>query len=332
MVFYTRFVETLFCFGISIPTRILGSRAGGSVAMKRNYVYGIILFVLALFLQFIPYIVPALLTGIGFDIWSGDVYQIGIYAVLPAFWEQTMNNLLMPITILAGGLFGSIFLVPLYLGVHRLFYKRSRFYGFIRNDIKPSLGRWLRRGILPALFTVYVSITLSSILVDTMGEPVLSMIFASSIDLAVEDVITLKVMLWGITGLFATFLCCALVVPTWLLDDAGLITSNIKIDGPFQAMPNQLPSVSGVGSWLARLLKGYAGIAVILLYITVLTESTILSWNYFLLFGFAELPFLIVNLLMFPLYPIVILFLLLPLLMLLDYFIQLRNRYVIRIG
>ena len=300
--------------------------------MERNYVYGTILFILALFLQFIPVIIPALIAGIGIDIWSGDVFQIGIYAFLPAFWEQTMNNLLMPITILVGGLFGAVLFVPLYLGVHRLFYKRSRFYGFIKNDITPSLSRWLRRGLLPALFTVYVSITVSSILVDTLGDPVLSMIFASSIDLAVEDVITLKIMLWGITGLFATFVCCALVVPTWLLDDAGLITSNIKIDGPLQAAPNQLPSVSGVGSWLARLLKGYAGIAVIILYITVITESTILSWNYFLLFGFAELPYLIVNLLMFPLYPIIILFLLLPLLMLLDYYIHLRNRYVFRIG
>ena len=72
--------------------------------MERNYVYGTILFILALFLQFIPVIIPALIAGIGIDIWSGDVFQIGIYAFLPAFWEQTMNNLLMPITILVGGL------------------------------------------------------------------------------------------------------------------------------------------------------------------------------------------------------------------------------------
>ena len=161
--------------------------------MERHYWYGTLLFIIALFLQFIPHIVPAMLAGVGVDIWSGDMYQIGIYAVLPAFWDHTLNNLFMPVVILLGGLVGSIVFVPLYLGVHRLLYKRSRFYGFINNQITPSLGRWLRRGVLPALFTVYVSITLSSVLVDTLGDPVLSMIFASSIDFAVEDVITLKI-------------------------------------------------------------------------------------------------------------------------------------------
>jgi hypothetical protein len=106
----------------------------------------------------------------------------------------------------------------------------------------------------------------------------------------------------------------------------------VRIDNPLDAAPNHLPNISGVGFWLARLLKGYAGIAVILLYITVLTEAIVLSWEYFLLFGFVELPYLIVNLLMFPLYPVIILLLCLPLLMLLDYFVKSRQRYVIRIG
>ncbi len=300
--------------------------------MDRAYWYGISLFIVALLLQFIPFLLPAMLMGTGLNIWTGDFFAFGIYLGLPAFWDQALNNLLMPVMIILGGLFGAILFVPLYLWVHRLIYKQSRNYGFIQHEVKPSLSRWLRRGILPTLFAVYVSITLANIMVDMLGLDFLTTIFASTIDPFVEDVITLKIMLWGLTGLVATFICCALVVPTWFLDDAGLLTSNVKIDNPLDAAPNHLPNISGVGFWLARLLKGYAGIAVIILYITMLTESIILNWQYFLMFGFMELPFLIVNLLMFPLYPIIILFLCLPLLMLLDYFVQSRQRYVTRIG
>jgi hypothetical protein len=177
-----------------------------------------------------------------------------------------------------------------------------------------------------------VSITLANLLVDTVGEPIISMIFSPIVDVGVEDIVTLKIMLWGITGLFATFVCSALVVPTWFLDDAGILTSNVEIDNPLNVEPNQLPNISGVGFWLARLLKGYAGIAVILLYATTVTEAIILSWQAFLSLGVIELPYLIVNLLMFPLYPFIILLLSLPLMMLLDYFVQSRQRYVIRIG
>lgn len=300
--------------------------------MERAYWYGIILFFCALILQFIPFLLPSIMTGGGLSIWVGDMFDIGVYAFLPAFWDHALNNLLLPITILVGGLFGALLFVPLYLGVHRLIYSRSRHYGFVKHTVKPSVSRWLRRGILPTLFAVYVSMTIANILVDTLGVPVLSMIFAETIDVGVESIVTLKTMLWGITGLFATFVCCALVVPTWFLDDAGLLTSNVEIDNPLNAATNQLPNISGVGFWLARLLKGYAGIAVIILYITTMTESIILSWEAFLLLGFIELPFVIINLLMFPLYPIIILFLSLPLMMFLDHFIQSRQRYVMRIG
>jgi hypothetical protein len=300
--------------------------------MERAYWYGILLFILALFLQFVPFFLPALIAGTGIDIWGGDIFDFGVYANLSAFFDQALNNLLLPVTIILGGLVGGILFVPLYLGVHRLIYKRSRNYGFVDHKIVPSLSRWLRRGILPTLFAVYVSMTLANIMVDVLGEPFLNLIFGASVDPALEDIITLKIMLWGITGLVGTFVCCALVVPTWFLDDSGLLTSNVEIDNPLDTVPNELPNISGVGFWLARLLKGYAGIAVIILYITTLTESIILSWEYFLMFGFIELPFLIVNLLMFPLYPFIILFLSLPLLMALDYFVQSRQRYVIRIG
>jgi hypothetical protein len=260
------------------------------------------------------------------------MFDYGFYGALSGFGDQAFNNLLMPLTIILGGLVGGLLFVPIYLGVHRLIYKRSRNYGFLDHQVTPSLSRWFRRGILPTLFAVYVSMTLANIMVDTLGEPFLSLIFAETIDLVVEDIITLKIMLWGITGLVATFICCALVVPTWFLDDAGLLTSNVQIDNPLDTVPNQLPNISGVGFWYARLLKGFAGIAVIILYITTLTESIILSWQYFLMFGLSELPYLIVNLLMFPLYPIIILCLSLPLLMILDYFAQSRQRYVKRIG
>lgn len=300
--------------------------------MDRAYWYGIVLFIVALLLQFIPFLLPAMIMGIGVNIWAGDFFDFGLYALLPAFWDQTVNNLLMPVMIIVGGLFGALLFVPLYLGVHRLIYKRSRHYGFIQHTIDPSLGRWLRRGILPTLFTVYVSITIANIMVNTLGIDFLTTIFASTIDPFVEDVITLQIMLWGFTGIAASFVCYTLVVPTWFLDDAGLLTSNVRIDNPLDAKPNHLPNISGVGFWLARLLKGYAGIAVILLYITMLTESIILSWEYFLLFGFVELPYLIVNLLMFPLYPFIILFLSLPLMMLLDHFDKPRQQYVKRIG
>jgi hypothetical protein len=158
------------------------------------------------------------------------------------------------------------------------------------------------------------------------------MIFAETIDLALENVVTIKLMLWSITGLIGGFVSCLLVVPTWFLDDAGLLTTNVSIENPLKVKPNHLPNITGVGFWMARLLKGYAGIAIIILYISVLAESILLTWQYYLMFGLTELPFLLVNILMLPLYPIIILLLLLPLIMLLDYFVHSRQKYVSIVG
>ncbi len=85
----------------------------------------------------------------------------------------------------------------------------------------------------------------------------------------------------------------------------------------------------GVGTWLARFLKGFAGIAVILIYAQHIFQIFIQGWSYVIIIGPEELPFFLSNLILLPLQPLLTLFLSLPLLMVLDYITDQRKRYII---
>jgi hypothetical protein len=129
-------------------------------------------------------------------------------------------------------------------------------------------------------------------------------------------------------GLPVTF---ALVAATWLLDDAGLVTSNVPLQPSSDGGEPDLPQVSGVGTWFSRLLKGYAGIAVVLSYAAVMVGAMAQAWQ-ILTYNPAELPFFLGDMITFPLMPVYLMFLSLPLIMGFDLMRGWIQRYVRRLG
>lgn len=86
-----------------------------------------------------------------------------------------------------------------------------------------------------------------------------------------------------------------------------------------------------MGTWLSRLLKGYAGIAVVLFYAVVMTGAMAEAWQ-ILVSNSGELAFFLGDLLIFPLMPVYLMFLSLPLIIVFDRMRGWIQRYVRRLG
>ncbi len=162
--------------------------------------------------------------------------------------------------IIGGVLFGYL-LAPLYLLVQKKIFGRNMIYG-IQDNPKSEKFKVFSRAIFPALMAINFSLIFAS------KEP-----FKSEIPLPLPGVsedwlelmnflITFLVMLSISVG--ASF---AIFSPVWFVLDGGLVYSNQK-----KVMEKQLEQpIMGraVGDWYMDLLKGYAGISVIISYLLI---------------------------------------------------------------
>jgi hypothetical protein len=211
--------------------------------------------------------------------------------------------------------------------VHWLVYRGNRYYGFVRVRKPASIFRWLRRAILPSLFGVEAGLFLAIGLVSAGGAGLVVWLpLLSGVPQVSQILLT-----WTYTLLIGLPVTFALVTPTWILDDAGLVISNVPLKPSEDGEVADLLQVSGVGTWLSRLLKGYAGIAVVLSYATIMTGALAEAWL-LLLSNPAELAFFLGDLIIFPLMPVYLMFLSLPLIIVFDRMRGWIQRYVRRLG
>lgn len=293
--------------------------------MGSTYVKALLVFILAVIVIVSPsLIIVVLVPG---AVPMGDRLVGFPFGGLSAFWDGLLDYLLLPLVVLVGGLVGGVLLTPLYLLVHWLVYRRSRFYGFVRVRRPPSVLRWLRRAILPSLFGVQAGLFLAIGLVAGGGAGLV--VWPPLV--AGGSPVWQILLTWTYTLLLGLPITFALVTPTWLLDDAGLVISNVPLKPSAGGEEADLPQVSGVGTWLSRLLKGYAGIAVVLSYASIMTGAMTEAWQ-ILLYNPAELAFFLGDLIIFPLMPVYLMFLSLPLIIVFDRLRGWIQRYVRRLG
>jgi hypothetical protein len=285
----------------------------------------LVVFVLAVIVIVSPSLIIVLLVPGAVPI--GDRLVGFPFGGLSAFWDGLLDYLLLPLVILVGGLVGGAVLTPLYLLVHWLVYRRSRFYGFVRVRRPQSMFRWLRRAILPSLFGVQAGLILATGLVGAGGAGLV--VWPPLVASASQ--VSQILLTWTYTLLIGLPITFALVTPTWVLDDAGLVISNVPLKPSGDGEEADLPQVSGVGTWLSRLLKGYAGIAVVLSYATIMTGALAEAWL-LLISNPAELAFFLGDLIIFPLMPVYLMFLSLPLIIVFDRMRGWIQRYVHRLG
>jgi hypothetical protein len=155
--------------------------------------------------------------------------------------------------LLAGYLFG-----PLFLFVHKKIIGRKMEYGLQDKD---QIGEFkaIKKGFFPGFFAMSIGL-------DLMINPVIQDIVLKS-SFAGGDMLSqlitffalLPIMIGIGTGLFS---------PVWFLLDAGIVYSNKnKVKGT--SYPTEVKSVGG---WYMYLLKGYAGITVIITFYTFISQ------------------------------------------------------------
>ena len=125
---------------------------------------------------------------------------------------------------------------------------KSATYNFSIMDIGQDFGgyRMIRRSVAPALF----SVSTSGLVVGLLE----GLIVSAYPPLPPEDLylISLSATLMG--ALIIMPIALALFVPTWILNDAGIVT-HLK-EG--QLNVRQCPDTEGVGRWFSSMLGGYS--------------------------------------------------------------------------
>jgi len=119
---------------------------------------------------------------------------------------------------------------------------KSTTYNFSIMDIGTEFGgyRMLRRSVAPALFSVSSSGLIVGLVEGFLVGP------------SVEYLISLSATLMG--ALIIMPIALALFMPTWILNDAGIVT-HLK-EGQLDV--RQCPDTEGVGRWYGSMLGGYS--------------------------------------------------------------------------
>ena len=179
--------------------------------------------------------------------------------------------LILPISGIIGTFFGGYILSPMIMVFHKSFYRSSKFYG-IQSESNTQKVKLLSPSIYPVLMAINLSFYF-------LTPEIISVILDANVisDLTIALKIPVFLRLLGQTILLIlTFGASTLLFsPVWLLKDSGIIfTTKEKVENS-----NEKLLIKSIGEWFQTLLKGYAGIGVILTYILVIYDFITLYIN-----------------------------------------------------
>jgi hypothetical protein len=121
--------------------------------------------------------------------------------------------------------------------------------------------------------------------------------------------VVLLIVTFTVTSLFFS--------PTWFLMDSGILYSNkMKLNET-----NKPLEVRAIGRWYEQFLKGYAGVSVIISYVSFITTFFIAAGN--------NLSLFIITLIMFIPFPIIMIIPTIPALIIIDIMKEKRNSFIL---
>lgn len=219
--------------------------------------------------------------------------------------------LLIPIAGIIGSLLPGYLLAPFFLFVYKKTIGYKMEFG-IQDREKPNKFTNAWKGIFPALLIIN-----------------LSLIFGTSVSIGHDLIVSPEYLAtgpgestWPIVGFlslipFMTGMAMGIFSPVWFLLDAGIVFTNKK------KVINKLDpiEVRSIGGWYHYLLKGYAGIGVIVTYIQFVGTMLTLFPN----------PFdggFISSVIFLPIMPIVISILIIPSIILLEITLKSRRTFI----
>ena len=190
-------------------------------------------------------------------------FLIFFYIATPSVFPEDfvlwifLNATFFALGTIIGAVVLGYFLTPLFLFSHKRIMGKNKSYG-IQEHPKPQ-----KFDIFQSLFPVLLSLNLSIMLLS--NEIILRFVTGRKFDLSSLDLTTFNELML----IFAFFTLITVVVsfasfsPAWFLLDAGVVYSNKEIENR-KGRPGECRTVGG---WYIDLLKGYAGIGVILSYV-----------------------------------------------------------------
>ena len=183
------------------------------------------------------------------------------YALLPGSTDGIQFCMLLLLLLIPPILFSLVFgyfFSPIFLFLHKYIIGRNMQYGIQErketNKFKKSF-----RGLFPGLMAMNLSLFLVPFLKDIIiRDSVLSIRSEGNI-IFMSFLFLLLFTIGPATGVFSA---------TWFLNDAGISYTNLEK----AKKGNKIIEIRGVGKWYMYAMKGYAGVGVIISFISILFD------------------------------------------------------------
>jgi len=172
--------------------------------------------------------------------------------------------LILPLSGIIGTFLGGYILSPIIMVLHKSFYSSSKFYG-IQSEPNNKKVKLLSSGFYPVLMAINLSFIF-------LTPEIISAILDTNVISDLTIVLKIPVFFFflgqTILLLFTFGVSTLLFSPVWLLKDSGIIfATKEKVENSDEKL-----LIKSIGEWFQTLLKGYAGIGVILTYIFVIFD------------------------------------------------------------
>jgi hypothetical protein len=263
-------------------------------------------------IRFLIIIIPAIiLLAIFGGVGSQGPAAQGILSYSPFSNTGTDSAFLILLTVLTaiiGGVYGGYILSSLFFIAHKKTIGRKMIFGIQEKSKSEVFKKAYIKAIFPAL------LALNLCLIFATNDTVQKLVVHSN--LHGEKLI----IIFAISGLFPLMggIAMGIFSPVWFLQDAGIVYTNKKKVEGFSD-PTEIRSV---GSWYMYLLKGYAGISVIINYYTFLSE---------VMNAMGDVgPSMIIFFVIWPIMPFFLAFLFIPGIIALDMTFEKRRAFMLK--
>jgi hypothetical protein len=226
------------------------------------------------------------------------------------FQSATLDGLfifyMISITSIIFGFLTGYLLGPFFLYIQKKMKGKKMLYHIVD---KPNTKH--KRTIFQAFFPALLTLNISFILIE--NEFVRYLVTGST----TEDLTYLY------TALIAVFyissaIALTLFSPVWFLNDSGIIFLKKE-----EIETN--PEILNIGRWYSNVIKGYAGISVLLTFYSFIFRLVSLP-------GVLDEPGAIISLVAVPLFPFIIAFFMIPAIVIRDLTIDRRRKYILKTG
>ena len=234
-------------------------------------------------------------------------YTIELIVLIAVIW---------PIAAIIGAFLAGFIFTPLFLSVHKSTVGRNMIYGIQVRKERPKFSlKSLFKSFFPSLMAINFAL-----LVNT-NETVIKFLLAPTNWSGGMTYIDTYFPAFMLLLIFTIIIAMASFSSIWFLYEAGMVYSSEKADED----DTRIVEIKSVGGFYNTALNGYAGIGAVLTFYTfiLLVIAELLATNMVLL---------IINIVIFLLFPFLIMAASIPAMIILDRYKGIRNRFVLWLG